>query len=96
MKSLICSLLKSAEFSFENEWRISIVPSGDFLKDKMRIVGEKARLTLRDWTRKVVVSEVLVSPRGNRRLIAANAEIVKSKRGYRYEILKSDSAYNGR
>ena len=93
---LISSLLKSDEFQFENEWRISIIPSGDFLKDKQRVVGNKVRLTLREFIPQDVISEIVLSPHGNRRLIAASVWELKSRYGYEFSVCESKSSYNGR
>ena len=93
---LISSLLKSDEFQFENEWRISIVPSGDFLRDKQSVVGNKVRLTLREFIHQEVVDEVVLSPHGDKRLIRTNVDDLKYRRGYEFAVSESKSSYNGR
>ena len=93
----VVALLKSNEFKFENECRLVIFPCENATRKQVCIIGDKPRLSLKHVFRdKSIVERVVISPHGQKTLIAMSAEIVKSKYDYNYAVINSHSNYNGR
>ena len=93
----IISLLKDDEFRFEKECRLVVFPCENATRNEVRLIGDKPRLSLKHVFRdKSIVNGVIISPHGQKELIAMSAEIVKSKYDYGYDVIKSQSNYNGK
>ena len=96
---LVAGLIKHRSFRSEQEWRIIYSPCGHAYEECEFIAG-KPRQKVNAFSQKKrlrdIISEVRISPHGDVRTLAVNAAIMRKKFRLNFEIINSDSPFNGK